>query len=65
MLHVGAVSIYYDIATGCELATEGFESRYGKKFSLLHIVETGSPAYETSFPEGTGDSVFGGKAAVS
>jgi hypothetical protein len=51
------------MATGW--ATEGldFESRYCQKFSLLHILQTGSGAQQASYPMGTGGSFHGGKAA--
>jgi hypothetical protein len=45
------------IATGYRLDDrEGreFESRQGKKFSLLHIVQTGSGVHPTSYKMGTG-----------
>jgi hypothetical protein len=54
------------IATGYKLDDQGgreFEPRYGKKFSLLHIVQTGSGVYPTSYKMGTGVSFPGGKAA--
>jgi hypothetical protein len=40
-----------------------FESRQGKKFSLLHIVQTGSGVHPTSYPMGTRGSFTGDKAA--
>jgi hypothetical protein len=50
------------IATG---STEGseFESRWGKEFSLLHAIHTGSGVHETSYQMGTGGSFPGCKAA--
>jgi hypothetical protein len=30
-----------------------FESLYGQKFSLLHVVQTGSGVHPTSYPMGT------------
>jgi hypothetical protein len=50
-----------DIATGYGLDDHGgreFESQQGQKFSLLHIVQTGSGVHPTSYKMGTG-----GKAA--
>jgi hypothetical protein len=44
------------IATGYGLDNQGkrdFESRKGKKFSLLHIVHTGSGVHPTSYKMGT------------
>jgi hypothetical protein len=46
-----------DIATGYGLDDQGereFESRYGKKFLLLHIVQIGSGVHPTSYKMGTG-----------
>jgi hypothetical protein len=45
--------------------TEGseFESRWGKEFSLLQIVQTGFEVHPTSYPMDTGSSFPGGKAA--
>jgi hypothetical protein len=40
------------IATGYGLDDQGereFESRWGKKFSLLHIIQTGSGVHPTSY----------------
>jgi hypothetical protein len=31
----------------------GFESQYGRGFSLLHVVQTGSGVHPTSYPMGT------------
>jgi hypothetical protein len=45
------------IATGYGLDDQGeqeFESRYSKKFLLLHIVQTGSGVHPTSYKMGTG-----------
>jgi hypothetical protein len=47
------------IATGYGLDDQGereFESRQGKKFSLLHIVQTASGVHPTSYKMGTGGS---------
>jgi hypothetical protein len=52
------------IATGYGLDDQGrreFESRWGKKFSLLHIVQTGSGVHPTSYKMGTGGSFPGVK----
>jgi hypothetical protein len=45
--------------------TEGsdFDSRLGQKFSLLHVVQTGSEAHPASYLMGTRGSFPGGKAA--
>jgi hypothetical protein len=46
------------IATGYGLDEQGgreFESRSGKRFSLLYIVQTGSGVHPTSYKMGTGD----------
>jgi hypothetical protein len=50
------------IATGYGLDDQGgweFESRQGQKFSLLHIVQTGSGVHPTSYKMGTGGSSRG------
>jgi hypothetical protein len=47
------------IATGYgldDLGEREFEYRQGKKFSLLHIVQTGSGVHPTSYKMGTGGS---------
>jgi hypothetical protein len=52
------------IATGYGLDDQGereFESRLGKKCSLLHIVQTGSGVNPTSYKMGTGGSFPGVK----
>jgi hypothetical protein len=52
------------IATDYGLDDQGgreFESRQGKKFSLLHIVMTGSGVHPTSYRMGTGGSFPGVK----
>jgi hypothetical protein len=41
----------------------GVESRWGQKFSLLHVVQTGLVAHLTSYLMATGGSFPGGKAA--
>jgi hypothetical protein len=49
-------------ATGYGLDDQGegeFESRYGKKFSLLHIVQTGSRVHPTSYKTATGGKAAG------
>jgi hypothetical protein len=48
-----------------EWTTQGseFESRWGQKFSLLPLVQTGSGIHPTSYPMRTGGSFSGGKAA--
>jgi hypothetical protein len=45
--------------------TEGseFESRYGQKFSFLHVFQTGSGVHPVSSPMGTMGLFPGGKAA--
>jgi hypothetical protein len=53
-----------EIATGYGLDDQGereFEFRQGKKFSLLHIVKTGSGVHPTSYKIGTGGSFPGVK----
>jgi hypothetical protein len=47
-----------------EWKTEGseFESRWGQKFSLLLVVQTGSGAHSASYPIGTGASFPAGKS---
>jgi hypothetical protein len=50
------------IATDYGLDDQGrreFESRWGKKFSLLHIVQTGTGVNPTSYKMGTGGSFPG------
>jgi hypothetical protein len=52
------------IATGYGLEDHGvweFESRLGQKFSLLHIVQTGSGVHPTSYTMNTGSSFPGVK----
>jgi hypothetical protein len=52
------------IATGYGLDDQGkreYESRYAKKFPLLHIVQTGSGVHPTSYKMGTGGSFPGVK----
>jgi hypothetical protein len=56
------------IATGYWLDDHGgweFESRRGKKFLLLHIVQTGSGVHPTSYKMGTGGSFPGLKKICS
>jgi hypothetical protein len=43
----------YWLATGWMAEWFEFESRYGKDFSPLHAVQTGSGAHPASYPEGT------------
>jgi hypothetical protein len=47
----------FDIATSYGLDDQGVGVRVpvGKKFSLLHIIQTGSGVHPTSYPMGTGD----------
>jgi hypothetical protein len=40
-----------------------FESRLGKEFSLLYVIQTSSGVHPTSNAMGTGGSFPGGKAA--
>jgi hypothetical protein len=40
-----------------------FESRWGKKFTLLYVVQTDPGVHPTSYPIGTGVSFPGDKAA--
>jgi hypothetical protein len=49
----------------CAFTTEGseFESQCGQKFSLFHVVQTGSEVHLASYPVGTGVSFPGDKAA--
>jgi hypothetical protein len=52
------------IATGYGLDDQGgreFESRLGKKFLFLYIVQTGSGVHPTSYKMGTGGSFPGVK----
>jgi hypothetical protein len=51
------------LATGWTVEGSEFESRWGKEFSLLHVVQTGSGVHSTSYPMGTWGSSPGGKAA--
>jgi hypothetical protein len=48
------------IVTGYRLE---FESRWGQKFLLLYVVQTGSGAHPASYPMGTEGFFPGGKAA--
>jgi hypothetical protein len=41
----------------------GFESQEDQEFSLLHNVQIGSAAHPASYPNGTGASFPGNKAA--
>jgi hypothetical protein len=52
-------------ATGYGLDDRGVEVRVplGSKFSLLHVVQTGTGAYPASYPMGTGGSFPRSKAA--
>jgi hypothetical protein len=49
------------VATDWTTESLGFESRYGQKFSLLHVVQTGSGVHPTSYTMGTGGSFPGVK----
>jgi hypothetical protein len=51
--------------TRSDWMTEGleFESRWGKEFSVLHVVQTGSGAHQPSYSRGTLGSLLGDKAA--
>jgi hypothetical protein len=51
------------IATGCGLDDRevGVRIPVGSRFSLLHVVETGSEVHPTSYPMGTGGSFPGVK----
>jgi hypothetical protein len=40
-----------------------FETRWGKEFSLLHVVQTGFEIHPTSYRMGTGGSFPRGKVA--
>jgi hypothetical protein len=40
-----------------------FETRWGKKFSLLHVVQTGSEIHPAFYPIGAKGSFLGIKAA--
>jgi hypothetical protein len=52
-------------ATGYVLDDGGVGVRVpvGSRFSLLHVVQTGSGAHPASYPMGTRGSFLGGKAA--
>jgi hypothetical protein len=53
------------IVTGYELDNRvvGVQVPVGSRFvSLLHVIQTGSGAHQTSYPMGTGGSFPGGKA---
>jgi hypothetical protein len=43
--------------------TEGskFKSRYGKEFSILRVIQTGSGGHPVSYPMSTADSIPGVK----
>jgi hypothetical protein len=55
------------IATSYGLDDRGVGVRVlvGQKFSLLHLVQTGSWVHPTSYPMGTEGVLLGGKAAGS
>jgi hypothetical protein len=59
----GIAQSVYRLAKGW--TTEGleFESRYGKEFSFLHVVQTGSGANPASYQMGTGGLFPRSKAA--
>jgi hypothetical protein len=62
MTVIGSRDSLVGIATGYGLHDQGqreFESRSGKTFSLLHIVQTGSGVHPTSYIMGTGGSFPG------
>jgi hypothetical protein len=61
-LRAGIAQSVQRLTTGWTTEGSEFESRYGKEFSLLHVVQTGSEAHLASFPTGTGDSFPWGKA---
>jgi hypothetical protein len=55
------VNISVGIPTGYGLDDRGSITRRGKRFSLLHSVQTGSEAYPASYPVGTEGSSPGVK----
>jgi hypothetical protein len=55
----GIAQSVQQLATGSTVEGSEFES---KNFSL-HVVQTGSGVYPTSYPMGTGASFTGGKSA--
>jgi hypothetical protein len=48
---------------GWTIEKSEFEFWEGQEFSLLHVIQTGSGVYPTTYPMGTGGSFPGGKAA--
>jgi hypothetical protein len=44
------------IAIGWTINESELESRYGREFSLFHVVQTGSRAHPAFYPAGTGGS---------
>jgi hypothetical protein len=65
----GQISLLFDIqqltsvyeATSWMTKESEFESWWGQEFSLLHVVQTGSGVYPTSYPMGTGALSLGVK----
>jgi hypothetical protein len=51
------------LATGLTTKGSEFESWWGKKFPLLHVVQTGPGAHVAFYQIGIGGSFPGGKAA--
>jgi hypothetical protein len=54
----GIAQSVYRLATGWTAEGSEFESRWGQKFSILHVVPTGSRVHPTAYP-----MITGGKAA--
>jgi hypothetical protein len=61
-IRVGTAQSVEELATGWTTEGTDFKSRSGQKFSLLHVVRTGSAVHPTSYPNGTETSFPGGKA---
>jgi hypothetical protein len=53
MTRAGIVQSVHRLATGWTVEGSEFESRWGQKCSLLHVVQTGSETYPDSYPMGT------------
>jgi hypothetical protein len=62
-IRAGIVQSVQRLATGWTTKGSGFESRWGQKCSLLHVVQTCSGAHPASYPMGTGGSFPRHKAA--
>jgi hypothetical protein len=61
IIGAGTVQSIKRLATGWTAGRSEFESRYGLELSLLHVVQTGSGAHQSSYRMGIGGPFPGGK----